>query len=305
MIGETIYVGPDETLDSVACIWCSIRVEGTVRDGALLVLGNLENNGTIEGDAVVIAGNVDSSGHLGGSALLILSRMQLRSKVGGGLIAVMGEVEFRGSEAVISGDLLTVAAEISNASPDSIGGAVKQVGGDAIGRILIWSATGVFVGLTLGALLVLTAMNVLAYAILGKKRLTTIADTLGGNAMICFLLGLGTCFALVVIGLVAAMLLPISLPLLFVLVVLLLVGYSGVTFGIGRNLFGRLKPLTATIAATVLLVIIQMVPLVGWLIMAIVANIAIGAAVQSGFGTSTNWLNLQVDGGSWRPRAAD
>lgn len=281
VIGESVYVGSDEVLDQVMCVFCSIHIEGVVKETAFLVLGELENRGEIEGDAVVIVGE-----------------MRLYGDVGGDAVAVMGNIQ-KGSEGVrIGGDAVTVLGSQSGISPGDVGGEIEQVGGAQVGQVVVFGLV-ILVGLA-GVLvfLVLMALNLIGYAVLGAERVHTIADTLSGNASICFLGGLGTCFALTVIGLIVAMILPVSLPMILVFFILSVVGYCGVTYWIGRNLFSGRAQLTATIAATTLIIVLQLVPVIGWLVALVLWNIAIGAAVLSGFGTSTDWLVSKAGGGS-------
>ena len=281
VIGESVYVGPDEVLDQVTCVFCSIHVEGVVKDTAFLVLGELENRGEIEGDAVVIVGE-----------------MRLHGDVGGDALAVMGNIQ-KGSEDVrIGGDAVTVLGSQSGISPGDVGGQIEQIGGEQVGQIVVLGLVIVLFLLGLLVFLVLMAMNLIGYVVLGPERVRTIANTLSGNAAMCFLGGLGTCFALAVVGLIVAMILPVSLPMILVFFVFSVVGYCGVTFWIGRNLFSGRGQLTATIAAATLIIVLQLVPIIGWLVALVLWNIAIGAAVLSGFGASTNWLVSKAGGGS-------
>ncbi len=297
MVAESVYVGPDETLDSVACLACSIHVEGVVEDSAFLIFGELENRGTIKGDALVIAGSLENAGLIGGDSMVIAGTMRLLDDVGGDALTVMGNIQIEAPDVNIGGDAVTVLGRLTGSFPSSVGGVTEQVGGNRIGRLVLSGMLGAILLLALGSVVVLLALNLLGYFILGTKRLATMADTLTGNAAVCFLLGLGTCFALIVIGLIVAMLLPVSLPIVFLLVLVSVVGYSGLTYGIGRNLFPHLKPLTASLLAGLLVVVIQMIPIIGWLVLLLVWNIAIGSAVLSGFGTSVNWLAARTQGG--------
>lgn len=304
MIGESFVVGADETLDSALCIGCSIRVEGTVEGSGIVILGQLENNGTIGEGVGVIFGEIASNGPITDGAFVISGKLLLRSQLDGDVLLIDSSLDLGDPNARVGGQVVAVGGQVEGASGTSVAGGINQVGGRAFGRWLAGVTGAALAVFFLIALVALAIMNVVAYLVLGTRRLTTIADTFTGSLAACFLVGLGTCFALFVTALMVAMLLPVSLPALFVLAVLTVVGYCGLTFGIGRNLFGRFKPLTATIMATAMIVFIQMVPGIGWLLMAIVWNIAIGAAVMSGFGTSTDWLALRADGDALRSRPA-
>lgn len=298
VVAESVHVGPGETLDTVACLACSIQVDGVVEDSAFLIFGELQNRGTIEGDAIVIAGSLENAGPIGGDATVVAGTMRLREDVSGDAVTVLGNIEVEGPDVNIGGDAVTVIGRLTGSFPSSVGGVIEQVGGDRVGRLALSGMIGAILLLALASVVVLLTLNLLGYFILGTKRLATMADTLVGNAAVCFLLGLGTCFALVVIGLIVAMLLPVSLPIVLLLVLVSVVGYSGLTFGVGRNLFSHLKPLTASLLAALVVIVIQMIPIVGWLALPLIWNIAIGAAVLSGFGTGTNWLTARAQGGS-------
>lgn len=281
VIGESVYVGSDEVLDQVTCVFCSIHIEGVVTDTAFLVLGELENRGEIQGDAIVIVGE-----------------MRLHGNVGGNAVAVMGNIQKGAEEVRIGGDALTVLGSQAGIAPGDVGGKIEQVGGEQVGQVVVLGLVIVLCLLGVLVFLVLMALNLIGYAVLGAERVQTIANTLSGNAAICFLGGLGTCFALAVIGLIVAMILPVSLPMILVFFVLSVVGYCGVTYWIGRNLFSGRAQLAATIAAATLIIVLQLVPVIGWLVALVLWNIAIGAAVLSGFGTSPDWLVSKAGGGS-------
>jgi len=64
MIGDDIYVGPEEELSEAVCIGCSIRIDGKVRE-AVAVGGSIEINGEVEREAVAIGGAIDVNGTVG------------------------------------------------------------------------------------------------------------------------------------------------------------------------------------------------------------------------------------------------
>ncbi len=304
MIGESIRVGPDDTLSQATCIFCSIYVEGMVRDTTLLVLGRLVNRGTIAGDAVVIGGQLESSGSIRGNSVVLAGSMNLSGEVGGHTIAIVGNSVARGESVRIGGDALTVMGRKEGFTPDRVAGKIEHFGGESIGRLVLSGLVGALALFAFGAFCALMAVNVLGYFILGTKRLEVIAGAFSGNSPTCFLLGLGTCFALTVVGMIVAMLLPVSVPILITFFVLSAVGYCGMAYGAGRNLFGRFKPFTSAAAGGALIIFVQLLPVVGWLVMAVLWNVAIGAAVLSGFGTSSDWLTARAEGPGLRRPAS-
>ena len=294
MIGESIHVGPEETLDRVTCVACSIRVDGEVNKAAVVVLGSLENHGTIEGDAFVVLGSLESEGPVNGDSVVVVGDMKLGNGIHGDAVAVLGDIEVADPGVKIDGDVVTILGRLTGVTADTVGGHIEHIGGDRVGRIVVSGAIAALLLLVFGILAVVLPLNGLAFLILGSKRVETIASTLSGNCPVCFLVGLATCFALGVVGMIVAMLLPVSLPIVLLFLIVSVVGFCGMTFGIGRNLFAGLKPLPATLLAGALVVAVQLIPVVGWLVMVVLWNVAIGAAVLSGFGTDTNWLTARA-----------
>ncbi len=296
MVGEAIQVGPGDSLDAVTCIACSIRVEGTVHDRAFLVFGTLENSGEIRGDAIVIAGTLLNEGPIRGDATVVAGTMELRGDVGRNASAVLADIEIGGPGVRIDGDAVTVLGELRGHLPHTVGGSIEHVGGKRVGRILLTGMLGAALLLILFSGGTLLAINLLGYFMLGSQRLSVLAATIANYQATCFLLGLGTCFTLLVVGLVVAMLLPGSLPILFIFGSVSAVGYCGVTYGVGRNLFPDLPPVWSTVAAALVVLIVQAIPVVGQLVLLVVWNVAIGAAVLSGFGTAPDWLRARRSG---------
>ena len=302
LIGESIHVEVGTTLDHVICVACSIRVDGEITDGATVVFGSLVNHGTILGNAIVLGGSLESGGPIGGNAVIVLGAMRLLDRVGRDALAVMGTIDMDGPRAMVAGNLVSVLASSANAPPNSVSGQIQEFGARQISLFAMSGVLGALILSALGIFGILMALTGLGYITLGLKRLEAIADAFTGNIAVCFLTGLGTCVALIVIFLIAAMLVPLAIPLLLLFVVLSAVGYCGVIFGIGRNLFGGLKPFLATILAAAVTIVIQLVPLVGWLTLLVIWNVAVGAAIMSGFGKAPDWLAMRAEGRSWQNR---
>ena len=284
------------------CVACSIRVDGEIRDGATVVFGSLVNHGTIRGDAIVLGGSLESEGPIGGNAVIALGAMRLLERVERDAVAVMGAIEMDGPQAMVGGNLVSVLGSAASAPPNSVSGQIQEFGARQISLLAMSGVLGALILAALGTFGVLMVLTGLGYITLGLKRLEAIADAFTGNIVACFLTGLGACVALIVIFLVAAMLVPVAIPLLLLFVVLSAVGYCGVIFGIGRNLFGGLKPFVATMLAAALTIVIQLVPLVGWLTLLVIWNVAVGAAIMSGFGKAPDWLAMRAEGRSWQHR---
>lgn len=91
MVGEDIYIGPDETVDKVVCIGCSVTIDGIVERDAGVIAGSAKVNGRIDGDMVVLAGGVETRGPIGGDVVVVAGGAKLDADVGGDTVATMGE----------------------------------------------------------------------------------------------------------------------------------------------------------------------------------------------------------------------
>ena len=296
MVLESIHVAKNEVLEQATCIACSIHVEGVVNDSTLVLLGRLQNDGEIKGDAVVLGGSAMSSGPIGGSAFVVGGTLHLQDNVDGNAVTVMGDLEVAASDARIGGDAWTVLGQQGGLTSDNVAGSITRLGTATIGRMLISGLVGILLLLGLLALAAALALNLFGYMLLGVERLTVMADACTRTPAICFLLGLGTCFALSVIGLMLSMLLPVSLPVLGLFLIVSAIGYCGLAFAIGRNLLPRSRPLLATMFGGLLVGAVELIPIVGWLALIVLWSVAIGAAIMSGFGSSADWLSSRTAG---------
>ena len=297
-IGDSIYVGPEDTLGRVTCIACSIRVDGTIEGQAYQFLGTLVNNGTIEHSAIVIGGSIQSGGNIGGLAMVFGGTLRLAGEVGGDAITVGGGLEVEDPAASIGGDAITIAGNQEGIDKSRVGGAVKRFGSAKSAQLIASGIVAAIVLIAVAVYLVLFALNGLTYFVLGTTRLEVIGKALAEHAPTCFLIGLVTSIVLGVVALLVAILLPLSLPMLVAFTILSVVGYCGLSFSVGQNLFSGLRPLSATQLAATLIFVIQFVPVVGWIATTVLWNVAIGGAVMSGFGTSPDWLTARAEGTS-------
>jgi hypothetical protein len=81
----------------------------------------------------------------------------------------------------------------------------------------------------------------------------------------------------------------VGFPLTLAVFIMLVAGYSGISYWVGRGLLGRSGPLAAALVGAVLVTILQLVPVVGWFACGVFALMAVGSALLSGFGTSVDW----------------
>ena len=296
MVLESIHVAQNEVLEQAICIACSIHVEGVVNDSALVLLGRLQNDGEIKGNAVVLGGSAMSLGPIGGSAFLVGGTLHLQDKIDGNAVTVMGDLEVAASDVKVGGDAWTVLGQQRGLAADSVTGSIRRFDTATISRMLVSGLVGILLLLGLLALAAALALNLFGYMLLGAERLTVMADACTRTPAICFLIGLGTCFALSVIGLMLSILLPVSLPVLGLFLVVSAIGYCGLTFAVGRNLLPKSRPLLATMFGALLVGAVELIPIVGWLVLSVLWSVAIGAAIMSGFGSSADWLSSRTAG---------
>ncbi len=290
MVGESIHVRAGETVPEAACIACGIYIDGVVTGDVFVVLGTLENRGTVGGDATVIGGALESSGSVLDKALVVGGRMRLLSAVAGDVIAILGTIDGTSTEASVGGDAVLVIGRQSGLASNNVKGSITDSAGGRFGTFVL---PVLLAGFTITMLTVFGTcliLNTLAYLVLGAERAQTIANTVRGNLPACFLVGMAACLALTAAALMVAILLPVAIPILAVFVLVSVIGYCGVTFFIGGNLFPKRTRFVAMLLASVLVISIQLLPVLGWFVLFLIWNIAVGAAILSGFGTSTDWL---------------
>jgi len=252
--GKDIVIETGQAVDDALCYFCSIRVREKLTGDALAIGGGIEVLGTIEGDAMASGGGI----HLGPGAT-----------IGGDAIAVGGPVE-RGAQSSVKGEVSTTP----------------------------WFHLPGQRQLFLRGVLAIVAFNllsiVLCYLSLRRRRLEVITDSLRERLGLVILTG-ACLFLAGILLLVAADYLERIAAVLATLVPLILlvifcVGFSGVSYGLGRRLAGRRNPLVAALLAAMLITLLELVPILGFLTFAVLGLLALGSAVLSGFGTTTDWL---------------
>src|SRR5690606_16957047 len=132
------------------------------------------------------------------------------------------------------------------------------------------------------------------YLVLGEGRVRVLAETVSQRSGMSFLVGIGVWVALLILS----ALLPTGMfgvpgsetvgTLAFF--VIAATGYTGISLWVGRGLLRSVSPLTAALVGALLITVIQLIPIVGWLLWIIFGWMALGAAVLSGFGSSVDWM---------------
>ena len=283
MVGDDIYVGPDEDLDEVVCILCSVHIDGRV-DSAVTILGGLVVEGEVRDAAVSILGGLDIPGTVGGDVVSVLGGAKVEGQVGGDLAAVLGSLDM-GPNARVEGDVASILSSVSGLGDAKIGGDVdirEDVAPFAKGLVYF-----VLAGVFIGSLLTFALTSFLAAIIFGEARTEVLRDTVASRAGMSFLVGLGVMF---VSSIVISILVWFFPPVIFVPFVLAAFGYAGICLAVARAASPSIRFDAGAALGAVIVAVLQFVPIVGWILGSVLFFIALGAPVVSGFGASVDWL---------------
>lgn len=293
MVGEDILIAEHEVVEEVVCVGCSVRIDGEVRGDTVVIAGSLEIYGEVDGDAAVIAGGLKSSGTIDGDAVVIAGGAELGGQVAGDVAVIAGGVKLLPGT-VVRGDVAAFAGGIEGVEQARIEGEVAVTQGD--GELAVSGLLFLALALVLLALIMQPLLTLAAFLVMGERRVQVLADTMRHRPGMSFLVGLVTMFAWFVLSVVSAILAPLgNFPFGLAIFVLLVAGYCGVSFRVGRSLLPASSALAAAVLGAVLVTLLQAVPVLGWAAFLILALLAIGAAVLSGFGSSTEWLIRETE----------
>lgn len=256
-IGKDIVVGAGETISEAVCVGCSIHIQGT-----------------IAGDAVAVAGDIEVDG-----------------TVGGNLVSVAGTVRL-GPAATVDGDVVSALGSIDRHPEASVGGEVTEAVGlpfAGLGSLLLFA-------LVCSAIIHLFLV-LLTYLIAGPRRVETVASTVRERAGLSLLAGLGVLVGAVVLYIISSLMGPVT-PVLAILVsaalfLTLVMGYTGLSYWVGRGVARGSAPLVAVLLGALLITLLQLIPLLGIFACAAFILLALGSAAVSGLGSATNWLPQQ------------
>jgi hypothetical protein len=279
-VGQDIHVAAGETATEVSCVRCSVRIDGRVtRDvGAVMGSVSLGPGAEVGGDVGAVLGSVF---------------LDENARVGGDLGAVFGNVSL-GHDSEVRGDVGAVLGRVDREPSARVGGEVAAIGPAMAGA-------GLGMALLLAGLLSVIPYFVVAlicFALAGERRVGAIAATVRERPGMVILTGLGTCVAVVAGYWVASLLGPVAWILALVISLLvagaLIAGYTGLSAWLGGAVARRAGPLARVFLGALLIIVIQTVTL--FLAMPVFMLLGFGAAVQSGFGSSTDWLTRQFGG---------
>lgn len=272
--GEDITVEAEEHAKDVVCIFCSIRMLGQA-----------------SGDVVAIFGDVEAAGPVGGDVVAVFGDVEVDGPVGGEVVATGGNIRL-GPQAQVAGNVVSSGGKIERDPQAQVAGEVQSAPGPpAVGL------AGLLVVVALIFLVTYLVLVLITFLIAGKQRVETIAATVRERGGLAALTGLGVLVAAIALFILSAFLGPVT-PILAVLVALglvvtLVVGYTGLSYWLGRALAKKMAPLAAALLGAVLITLLQLIPLLGFLLFLVFCLLALGCAALSGYGTSTQWLDRQ------------
>lgn len=245
-----------------------IAVESGEEVGDAVCFGcSIYVRGTLNGDAVAIGGGVEINGTAAADAVSLGGNIRL------------------GPGAKLEGDAVAVAGRVERDSEASIGGDAVSLPG--LGKLVLL----VVVAIAIGNLVLV----VLSYFITGERRVEIVASTLREHGGLAFLTGIGLLISTVILLIISFQMGPL-MPVMMILVSLglvitLLVGYTGMSSWLGRNLVQGSGSLAAVLVGALLITLLQMIPVLGLLAFLIFVFLALGSAGLSGYGSSSNWLS--------------
>lgn len=260
-----LVIEAGQSANDVTCFACSIRIRGHVASDATAIGGNIVIDGEVAGDAVAVGGSV---------------RLGPRARVEGDAVALGGPV-LRDPQAVLGGD------------PDSLPWFYWP--GQ---RQPYWRGVLALLAFHFGLLLVffLAARRRRVLRMSAALQHRPWWSLLAGLLMLAFLCLLYYLVTLKVIG--TSLLSRYEDTLYWLLTSLLLIvlgfGYAGLACWLGHALRMRSgalagvlgeAPLPAALAGTLLIVLLELIPLLGSLAFVLFALLALGSATLSVFGT--------------------
>jgi hypothetical protein len=316
MVGDDIFVSADEQLDDVVCVGCSIYVEGqvgntvavggsvTIAEGAfardvVAIGGSVSMDGEVTGEVVSVGGSLIISGPVERDTVSVFggTTLQQGAVIGGNVRSVFGGVD-SADGVTIDGDVVTVFGGFNRGDDVTVGGDVnqRQEMPEGLRNVAISGVVAVVVVLLVLALVLWPIVSLFSFVILGHERVGVIAGTVNQRAGMCFLVGVGTWFGSIILTVMMSLFffwLPGGMESLTTLAFFIVaaVGYTGVSFWVGRGMIKGGNGMGAAVLGSVLITFVQAIPVIGWFIaFPIFCCLSPGAAVLSGFGTSTDWL---------------
>ncbi len=248
---QNIVIESGETVNDVQCFVCSVDVRGHVTGDIVTVGGAIfiEGTGSVRGNAIAAGGRIEAYSS---------------SKISGGALAVGGYVE-RSEGAAIGGDSVSVAYVVipGQYRPTLLGG------------------------------LALAVLNVffvsLAYVALQEKRAENTSRAIerrAGSVLFSGIVLLGLLYGLDSLTRHLGRAEDWADIALFTLVVVIAAaGAAGLGYWVARIAFPNTSGFWAAIGGILALTLLELVPLLGFLVFAVGLLLSLGAVLVSRFGT--------------------
>jgi hypothetical protein len=244
-----IVVESGETVGDVLCVACNVRVRGHVTGDVITFGGNVSIEGLVDGDVVAMGGRID---------------LRSRGKIDGDAVAIGGYIN-GSSETSIGGDRFSAPYAVipgQNWPP-------------------IWGS------------LLLAAVNFLfvlfAFVVLQLRRVENIAQVIRHRTPLAVLTGIVTLLLFLGLILLCGHLGRVGdwveLVVLALFIVIAAAGAAGVGFSVAKFAFPNMKGVGMTLAGTLALTLLEIVPLFGFVVFAVGLLLALGGALISGFGS--------------------
>jgi len=255
--GGSITVTPGEKIGDVACFGCGVKIDGEA------------------GDVAVFGGNASINGKTGD-------------------VAVFGGSVSLGPEADVQGDVAVACGQVHRDPSARVKGEVANMAGKGM-----FGGMGMlFLFALLGAIPLALILTLLAFLILKEPRVSVMANAARTQTGAVLLAGLAVVVAMVLLcglGIRAGhSLRPLMFIVCLAFVITLIVGYTGLSSWIGRQLAKNAQPLAVVLVGAIAICILQAIPLIGVIACLVFVLLALGSAVFTGYGSAQDWFRTRV-----------
>ena len=261
-----ITIPAGQRINSATCFFCSVHVEGEVKEDVTAEWGDIDARGVINGDAVAVAGSV----HLYPDA-----------RVEGDVVSVFGDTRLDDRAQVLKEIVASWGSIIR--SPASLPAKSENASGPPfLSRIPArWRTTLVlwFIGV-----LVSLPLAFLCYWLFGRAKLEKMVAALQARRGKAIFFG---CVILAIITTAMALAGNSSWPEIFepaltiVLLLLLAPGYTALSLSMGRRY--AQGPTRALFLGVLIVVTLQTIPILGWILSIMLMVLSLGTFAIGGW----------------------
>jgi len=245
--GITIESG--QTVGDVQCFACNVRIRGHVTGDIVTVGGNVVVEGLADGDVSAVGGRID---------------LHSRGKILGDAVAIGGYVD-TGSGTAVDGDRFSAPYAV-------IPGQYRP---PMLGSLLLAALNFLFV--------------LIAFVVLRLPRVEKMSQVIRHRTPWTVLAGiaaLGVLFGLFLLcGQMGRAEVWAELAILLLFVAIASAGAAGVGFSVARFAFPKMNGVGMTLAGTLVLSLLEIIPLMGFIVFALGLLLALGGALVSMFGS--------------------